>query len=347
MINTNDVNNELMIKLKNTVLKSVSATLHSLLNTDASVTADTSEVLRASETDCSLLAPCMFIRATFTEGFNGSFLIIFSQNDLELMLDQLMGMPVEKSEAFVFDDINISAVSEICNQMTESGCSVLSSVKSMPVSVSPVEVFADEAFQSVPGLLDISENDDICCFTQSLSVTGVTNGKCMIILPESITSALLEGTLNLPEDPAEKAFNNEPDPLDDFDITKNRPQNLPSFQSQPEKSISNSPAMQQSFSSFQNTLSQEELNNLQLLMNIPLELSIEIGSTQRKVDDILSFSHGTVVELDSPADAPVNVIVNGHLIAKGDVVVVDDHFAVRVTEVLRSNLIDTLRGNKF
>ena len=101
-----------------------------------------------------------------------------------------------------------------------------------------------------------------------------------------------------------------------------------------------------SFSSFQNTLTQDQLNNLQLLMNVPLELSIEIGSTQRKVDDILSFSHGTIIELDSPADAPVNVIVNGHLIAKGDVVVVDDYFAVRVTEIIQSNLIDTLRNGE-
>ena len=82
-------------------------------------------------------------------------------------------------------------------------------------------------------------------------------------------------------------------------------------------------------------------------MNVPLELSIEIGSTQKKVDDILSFTHGTVLELDCPADAPVNVIVNGHLIARGDVVVVDDYFAVRITEILQSNLLDTLRENNL
>ena len=97
-----------------------------------------------------------------------------------------------------------------------------------------------------------------------------------------------------------------------------------------------------SFTSFQNTLNDEQLRNLQLIMNVPLELSIEIGSTQKRVDEILSFSYGTVIELDSLADAPVNVIVNGHLIAKGDVVVVDDYFAVRITEIVKSDLLDTL-----
>ncbi|NMB30119.1 MAG: flagellar motor switch protein FliN, partial [Clostridiales bacterium] len=83
-------------------------------------------------------------------------------------------------------------------------------------------------------------------------------------------------------------------------------------------------------------------DNLKLLMNVPLDVTVEIGSTKKKVKDILEFSQGTIIELERQAGAPVDVIVNGHLIARGDVVVIDDNFAVRITDIIKSNFLDTL-----
>ncbi|MCX7658640.1 MAG: flagellar motor switch protein FliN, partial [Oscillospiraceae bacterium] len=81
------------------------------------------------------------------------------------------------------------------------------------------------------------------------------------------------------------------------------------------------------------------------LMGVPLNISVEIGSTKRKVKEILEFTQGTIIELERQAGAPVDVIVNGHLIARGDVVVIEDNFAVRITEIVKSRFLDTL-GNK-
>ncbi len=75
-------------------------------------------------------------------------------------------------------------------------------------------------------------------------------------------------------------------------------------------------------------------NNLDLIMNVPLNVSIEIGTTKRKIRDIMNFTSGTVVELDKQAGSPVDIVVNGQLIAHGDVVVIDDNFGVRVTEIV-------------
>jgi len=80
-------------------------------------------------------------------------------------------------------------------------------------------------------------------------------------------------------------------------------------------------------------------------MSVPLNVSVEIGTAKKKVKEILEFSQGTIIELDRQAGAPVDVIVNGHLIARGDVVVIDDNFAVRITEIVKSKFLDTL-GNK-
>lgn len=82
--------------------------------------------------------------------------------------------------------------------------------------------------------------------------------------------------------------------------------------------------------------------NLQLLMDVPLQISVEIGSTKKKIKDILEFSQGTIIELERQAGAPVDVMVNGNLIARGDVVVIDDNFAVRITEIVKSKFMDSL-----
>lgn len=86
----------------------------------------------------------------------------------------------------------------------------------------------------------------------------------------------------------------------------------------------------------------DQKDNLKLLMGVPLEISVEIGTAKRKVKDILEFNQGTIIELERQAGAPVDVVVNGNLIARGDVVVIDDNFAVRITEIVKSKFMDSL-----
>jgi len=86
----------------------------------------------------------------------------------------------------------------------------------------------------------------------------------------------------------------------------------------------------------------EQIRNLQLLMNVPMDVSIEVGSAMKRIDEILDFSQGTVFELDRAASAPVDIVVNGNLIAKGEVVVVDDNFAIKIIEINQANMTDML-----
>jgi len=82
------------------------------------------------------------------------------------------------------------------------------------------------------------------------------------------------------------------------------------------------------------SLSDDQTKNLDLIMSVPLEVSVEIGRTRRRVQDILGFSKGSLVVLDKLAGDQVDLFVNGHCIAKGDVVVIDDNFGIRITEIL-------------
>ena len=77
-------------------------------------------------------------------------------------------------------------------------------------------------------------------------------------------------------------------------------------------------------------------------MNVPLEVTVEIGKTKRPIKEILEITNGTVIELDKQAGDPVDVIVNGQLIARAEIVVIEDNFGVRITEIVKSNFQKTL-----
>jgi flagellar motor switch protein FliN/FliY len=76
--------------------------------------------------------------------------------------------------------------------------------------------------------------------------------------------------------------------------------------------------------------------NLNLVLDVPVSLTIELGSCQLPMREVLQLNIGSVVQLDKPADAPVELSVNGKLIARGEVVVVEDRFGVKITEVIGS-----------
>lgn len=86
-------------------------------------------------------------------------------------------------------------------------------------------------------------------------------------------------------------------------------------------------------------LEAEQEENMELIMGVPLEISVEIGRTKKFVKDILDFTKGSLVVLDKLAGEQVDLYVNGQCIAKGDVVVVEDNFGVRITEIMKVNLL--------
>ena len=85
-------------------------------------------------------------------------------------------------------------------------------------------------------------------------------------------------------------------------------------------------------------------SNMDLLLGVNLDVSVEIGKAKRKIKDIVEFGQGTVIELNKQAGAPVDIMVNGRLLAHGDVVVIDDNFGVRITEIVGTKeLMESLK----
>lgn len=99
------------------------------------------------------------------------------------------------------------------------------------------------------------------------------------------------------------------------------------------------------FSNFESyPLQETEVRNLEMLLDIPLQVTVELGRTKRSVKEILSLTQGSIIELDKLAGEPVDIYVNNRLIAKGEVVVIDENFGVRVTDIIsKSDRIHQLK----
>ena len=82
-----------------------------------------------------------------------------------------------------------------------------------------------------------------------------------------------------------------------------------------------------------NPLAQTE--NIDLIMDVPLEVTVELGRTKKSIAEILDFAPGTIIELDKIAGEPIDVLVNGKFVAKGEVVVIEENFGIRVTEIIK------------
>ena len=91
------------------------------------------------------------------------------------------------------------------------------------------------------------------------------------------------------------------------------------------------PATFQQFTGDLAAVTQKE--NINLIMDVPLEVTVELGRTSKSIQDILEFAPGTIIELDKIAGEPIDVLVNGKFVAKGEVVVIEDNFGLRITQI--------------
>ena len=109
---------------------------------------------------------------------------------------------------------------------------------------------------------------------------------------------------------------------------------MPQMNVQPQMANVNvQPAQFTTFSSDVNPMQSQE--NIELIKDVPLEVTVELGRTHKSISEILDFSPGTIIELDKIAGEPIDVLVNGKYVAKGEVVVIEESFGVRVTEIIK------------
>ena len=381
-------------EILNISMGSAATAVSELLNAKVWIPTPQVSVVKAADLNYDRLEPAICVKIVYVSGISGQNMMVLKQDDVQLILNQLMGTPLEEVLDFEFDEINICAVFEVMIWIMVASATALSDLLGISVDISTPTPYLIEQTNFCQ-LAELDPDETIVAVTFNLSVDGVMNSEFMSVMSVDLAKSLSDKMIEkFHGDEAEAQPDKQPAPAPAAQPAPAAPQSAPApapqpaapapqpdpaqgmaqtqqpapgaypyppqgqpaypgygYQNQyaaygaypppvPPVNIQNAQLHQ--FDAMDFGLPTDQQDNLKLLMGVPLEISVEIGTAKRKVKDILEFTQGTIIELERQAGAPVDVVVNGNLIARGDVVVIDDNFAVRITEIVKSKFMDSL-----
>ncbi|WP_209122375.1 flagellar motor switch phosphatase FliY [Alkalihalobacillus sp. BA299] len=338
---------------------SAATALSTLLNQKVDITTPQVSVINRNTLDEEFPQPHVAVSVQYTEGFEGMNLLVIKTTDAAIIADLMLGGDgLTPSEDL--GEMQVSAVQEAMNQMMGSASTSMSTIFNKKVDISPpgidlMNIPREEGMESIP-------SDDILVkISFRLKIGELIDSSIMQLVTVTFAKQLVEELMNPPQpvpmSEQAKVQTMPERPVQEF-IQQTQPvQQKPMEQPMHEQSVAQYEQPQYdhrgqqhlgsqfqqrqvdvqpaAFSSFEPPeLTQSESNNLNMLLDIPLQVTVELGRTKRSIKEILEFGQGSIIELDKLAGEPVDILVNQKLIAKGEVVVIDENFGVRVTDIV-------------
>lgn len=256
--------------------------------------------------------PHLVIRVEFISGLLGSNLLVISNRDAGVLANIMMGEDPESSTEYL-DEIHISAASEAMNQMVASAATAMSQVFQRTVNISPPDIkpFDQDAVD------------------QLLAKTKLVVIKFKMTVGDFLHSDLFQMV------PVETA--REQAQLLFYTNDMEQPSSQSEYPSFPEKIVEPeipSVVPEVPCSTVPVTSGSSNESNMELILDIPLTVSVVLGRTKKPIQDILMYQSGSIIELNRLIDENVDIMVNNVLVAKGEVVVINDNFGVRITNII-------------
>lgn len=333
--------------------------LSALLGQKVEITTPQISVVDRADMESEFVHPYVAIQVEYTMGLSGVNLLVIKQSDAAIIADLMLGgdgtAPNEE-----LGEIHLSAVQEAMNQMMGSAATSMSTLFNVKVDISPPTI----DLMNIPqdqGVENIPEHDLLIKVAFTLKVGDLIDSEIMQLIPldfgKDIVGSLINGVDEEAAPPAaappvqeapqqQPTQNAAPVQQQQQQAPQEQPQQQQQYQqSAPQQQQQQVNVQQAQFASFDAVeLNEAESNNLGMLLDIPLQVTVELGRTQRSVKEILEFSSGSIIELDKLAGEPVDILVNNRLVANGEVVVIDENFGVRITDILsQADRINKLR----
>ena len=319
-----------------------STTLSEMLEQRVNITTPHVEVLHSSKIHFEAFEPAIGVEINYVVGLTGKNIMVIKETDVKVILGLLMHTD-QFEENFVMDELAIGAMCEVMNQMMGASSTALSQLLNKPINISPPNSFAIDNSEEFKSKYFDGEGNAVV-ITFRLTIGDLVDSEFVCLMAVEHAKALIAGFgFDTPE-PVKAvapvvqrpAPNTAPAPAraqEPRNVAAQAVKQEPAAKSAPATIYSVEQANYPSFDEADSLLTNDQNNNLNLILSVPLQITVEIGRTSRKIKDILDFSSGTIVELNKQAGSQVDIFVNGKAIAKGDVVVVDDYYGVRITEV--------------
>jgi len=343
-------------EIANIAMGTAATTLSSLINKKVEITTPKITITTHAQLQNDYPVPYVAVNVQFTEGLIGKNILIMKIHDAGVIVDLMMGGD-GKSPPEELNELHLSAIGEAMNQMMGSGATSMSSVFQKRVNISPPSV---QMINLAEDHLNFNGNDDnegeLLKVVFRMFIENLIDSEIMQIFPiefaKQISSQLLAGVTadqsSQPKSDSDESIEDEVLSGEFSESIQQKQQTLEiekigetakaftagSTNNGETQSITVQPVQ---FASLQETSSSiKEVGNLSLLLDVPLEFTVELGRTKKTIKEILDLGPGAVVELDKLAGEAVDIYINGRPIAKGEVVVIDENYGVRITEILSS-----------
>ena len=343
-------------EIANISMGTAATTLFSLVNRKVEISTPVVSFANWSDICEAYEKPCVFIRIGYTVGLDGSNILVLKEHDVKVITDLMMGGDGTNTDGEL-GELHLSAISEAMNQMMGSAATSMSSMLNKKIDISPPQ--AD--------LIDLQETIDESAIDEFLAgefvkirfrleIGDLVDSDIMQLYPIPFAKEMCESvTQNMEEDTnlttgskgsvSEAQAATQPQTAPQMGQPAmgapmmggqmmGQPmmaQQMPQMNGQ--QTVNVQPAQFQAFSG--NVPVGYGPENIDLIKDVPLEVTVELGRTSKSIKEILDFAPGTIIELNRIAGEPIDVLVNGKYVAKGEVVIIEESYGIRITEIVK------------
>jgi flagellar motor switch protein FliN len=345
-----DLDKDTFGEIGNISFGSAATSLSTLLQQRVEITTPQVTVLRSDQVQDDFPKPYVMVTVDFTEGLSGANALAIELNDAKTIADLMLGGD-GRNVAGELNDLHLSAVAEAMNQMMGGAATAMSTMFGYPINISPPRVQIIDL--SAGDTMNVGMSQWLVNTSFRIRVGDLIDSKLMQLVPVAFARELL-GLLHAGSDKMVAATGasvlERQTPTTSASVPPQtvRPATIPAPIPTPvaagmahqgmtsgPSTVVPMPVHRPEFADF----SQEETvsvnpRNLALLFDVALNVTVELGRTRKSIRDVLDLAPGSILELDKLAGEPVDIYVNNKRIATGEVVVIDENFGVRVTDIV-------------
>ena len=349
-------------EIGNISMGSAATTLSTLLGHKVNITTPNVSVAPMNVIQQHYPLPYLVVEVGYTVGIDGNNVFAIQATDAAIIADLMMGGDGTNPDQQL-TELHMSAVGEAMNQMMGAVATSLSAMFHKKIDISPPKVNLVD-FGSEEVLTELAKNSEpVVRAAFRMEVDGLIDSEIMQILTINVAKEMVEALLNdepvateppkaapapPPKAPPQQAA---PPPQQQAPPPPPPQQNYPPQGGYPPQGaypppgygyggssmqpnvVTNMPVSPAQFMPLSMEPVQINESNINLILDVPLQVTVELGRTKKTIREVLDLTTGSIVELDKLAGEPVEIHVNGHFLAKGEVVVIDENFGVRITEI--------------
>ena len=350
--NLNPIEIDAIGEIINISLGASATAVATMLDRRVDITTPNVKVVTFEEFEFKRLEPAIGVEITYTHGLSGNNVMIIKKMDVKTIVGLLMGSEIPDEE-FEMNELYVSAICEVMNQMMGASATAMSEFIGETVNITTPTSFEIENSDQFKSKY-FEPNNNFVSIEFSLSIEGSIKCEFVNLMPIPLVKMLVsrmipdqsllqeaevsppvqEAAPSAPQAPAPTMPQVETPPAPPQPQYEQPVAPSPPAAPVPNRVIDVKPIPSESFSA-KDASKEPPKDNLELLMDVPLEISVEIGRTRKLVKEIVEFTQGSLIVLDKLAGDQVEIYANERCIARGDVVVVNDNFGVRITEIVK------------